>query len=105
MNDPKLILGALFIACYYGTLWVIGFRLMPPDNVGLIKDAMLQLGPPIGIIIGALFRTDRLDEKRAETTQTALQGAREAVAAVTAQNAPNVMLKPGETAQAEEPLP
>lgn len=68
MKDPRIILGGGFILFYYASLWVIGFRIMPDANVALIKDAMLQLGPPVGIIIGALFRSDRADELRAENT-------------------------------------
>lgn len=68
MTDPRIIIGTLFIVAYYATLWVIGFRPMPVENVSLIKDAMLQLGPPVGIIIGALFRSDRRDEEATQNT-------------------------------------
>ena len=71
MKDARLGLGLLFIICYYATLWVIGFREMPEANVGLIKDALLQLGPPVGVIVGALFRTDSNDERRTENTRAA----------------------------------
>lgn len=100
MKDTRLIIGAGFIALYYASLWVIGFRAMPPANVALIKDAMLQLGPPIGIIIGALFRSDALDEKRAETTRAAFDAVTATAQAATTSPAPDVTLQPGETAQA-----
>lgn len=71
--DPRMAIGALFIVGYYGTIWLLGFAALPKDNVPLVKDALLQLGPPVGAIIYALFRTDRVDEQRAATTSDAFQ--------------------------------
>lgn len=68
MNDAKLWIGTTFIVGYYATLWAIGFNKIPAGNIELIKDGMLQLGPPVGIIIGALFRSDKVDEIRATNT-------------------------------------
>lgn len=68
-----MAIGALFIAGYYGTIWLLGFVSVPKDNVPLVKDALLQLGPPVGAIIYALFRTDRVDEQRATTTSNAFE--------------------------------
>lgn len=79
-----------------------------PDSLIAVSDKTVTgLVGVLGTIAAMIFRTNQNDDKRIETTQTALQGAREAVAAVSAQNggAPNVILKPGETAQAEEPAP
>lgn len=94
--DTRTTLGVLFIAGYYATLWTIGFRAIPADNVSLIKDAMLQLGPPIGMIVQSLFRTDRLDEQRAENTKAAF----DAITAVAPPQPPTAILQPGQTAQA-----
>lgn len=70
--DHRLVIGFLFITGYYGTLWVIGFSTnIPAANLGLIKDGLLQLGPPVGAIIFSLFRNGALDEKREENTAAA----------------------------------
>lgn len=70
--DHRLIIGILFIAGYYGTLWIIGFCTnIPTANLGLIKDGLLQLGPPVGAIIASLFRNGALDERREENTAAA----------------------------------
>lgn len=71
MSDPRIIIGLIFILGYYGTIWTIGFRLMPEANLSLVKDAMLQIGPAIGVIVGALFRQSTLDEKREDNTAAA----------------------------------
>jgi hypothetical protein len=65
-------IGALFIFGYYSVVVVLAFHGVPETNGNLINNAMLQLGPPVGLIIGALFRTDKTDEKRAENTGKAL---------------------------------
>jgi hypothetical protein len=100
--DARIILGGLFVLGYYVTLWVLGFRLIPVANVGLIKDALAQLGVPLGVIVGALFRSDRADEKRTENTAKAF----DAITA-TAANTPSppqevqVVNKPGDPVPVE----
>ena len=81
--DPRMAIGALFIVGYYGTIWLLGFSQLPAPNVPLIKDALLQLGPPVGAIIYALFRSDRADEQRAATTATAFEAVKAAAQAGT----------------------
>lgn len=69
--DSRTILGFFFLGGYYVSIWVLGFAEIPASNVEMVKNAMLQLGPPIGMIFNALFRTSALDEKREENTAAA----------------------------------
>lgn len=99
-RDIRQFIGFMFLAGYYLMVFQFTRGELPKANVDLIRDAMLTLGPPIGIIIGAMFRTDRTDETRADNTGKALDAIK---ATATAGGAvPDVTLKPGETAQAEE---
>lgn len=66
-----MAIGALFITGYYASVWLLGVVELPAANAPLVKDALLQLGPPVGAIIYALFRTDRLDEQRVANTGSA----------------------------------
>jgi hypothetical protein len=49
-------------------VWRFQTRDLPAANLDLIRDAMLTLGPPVGIIVGALFRSDIRDEIQASNT-------------------------------------
>lgn len=86
MNDARMWIGALFIFGYYVIVIVLAFQGVPEKNGNLINNALLQLGPPVGLIIGALFRTDKTDETRAANTGKALDAINTAQAA----NAPPV---------------
>jgi hypothetical protein len=60
--DVKAFIGLLFLTGYYVMVWRFQTKTLPPTNLALIRDAMLTLGPPVGIIVGALFRSDVRDE-------------------------------------------
>lgn len=66
--DVKAFIGLLFLAGYYVMVWRFQTRDLPPANLDLIRDAMLTLGPPVGIIVGALFRSDVRDEQATQNT-------------------------------------
>jgi hypothetical protein len=66
--DGKLILGALFLLGYYALVGSFSFREAPAPNIGLLRDAMLVLGPPVGAIVNAVWRSDRRDEEQTRTT-------------------------------------
>lgn len=68
-RDTRQLIGVLFFAGYYALIWrMMSARDIPPDNLTLIKDAMLILGPVIGAIGQALFRTDAKDEMSTQNT-------------------------------------
>lgn len=64
--DGKLVLAAVFILGYYSLVWllVLGTRDLTGVKADIVRDAMLTLGPPIGVIVGALFRTTAAEERR-----------------------------------------
>lgn len=72
-RDIRQLIGAMFLAGYYLLVWQLARQSLPADNVGLIRDAMLTLGPPIGIIIGAMFRSDAREEQQTANTGEALR--------------------------------
>ena len=68
-RDTRMLVGVLFFAGYYALIWrFMSAKGIPADNLALIKDAMLILGPVIGAIGQALFRTDVKDELQAQNT-------------------------------------
>lgn len=99
-RDIRQFIGFAFLVGYYVMVYQFTRGGLPKENIDLIRDAMLTLGPPIGIIIGAMFRTDRTDEQRADNTGAAFRAV-EAAAQAGTTGLPDVTLKPGETAQAE----
>lgn len=64
--DGKLVLAGIFILGYYGLVFVlvVGTRDLTGAKSDIVRDAMLTLGPPIGVIVGALFRNTNADERR-----------------------------------------
>lgn len=89
MTDARMWIGALFIFGYYAIVVILAFQGVPEKNGNLINNAMLQLGPPVGIIIGALFRTDKADEQRASNTGKALEAITATANASTASAGPS----------------
>lgn len=82
--DGKLVLGALFFLGYYALVFGFAFRDVPAANVGLLRDAMLVLGPPVGAIVNAIWRTDRRDEEAARNTGEGFRAVQEQARATTA---------------------
>lgn len=74
--DGKLILGALFFLGYYALVFGFAFRDVPAANVGLLRDAMLVLGPPVGAIVNAIWRNDRRDEEATRNSGEAFRAVR-----------------------------
>src|SRR5688500_13869631 len=83
-RDIRQFIGFAFLVGYYVMVWQFSQTKLPPENVDLIRDAMLTLGPPIGIIIGAMFRTDAREEQATKNTAEAFKAIR-----ATAQNSPD----------------
>lgn len=68
-RDNRMLVGLLFFVGYYAlvTMLMVG-RELPPGNETQVKDAMLVLGPVVGVIAQALFRTDVKDEIATQNT-------------------------------------
>lgn len=64
----KSFIGFGFLAGYYLMVWRFTRGNVPPTNVALVRDAMLVLGPAVGAIVQAMFRTDSRDNIAAENT-------------------------------------
>lgn len=67
--DVKSFIGLLFLLGYYAMVWQFSKRALPTENLDLIRDAMLTLGPPVGAIVNSLFRSDIRDEIQAGNTR------------------------------------
>lgn len=67
-RDIRQLIGFMFLAGYYALVWRFYDKEVPAANIELITACLLTLGPPVGIIVGAMFRTDRRDEQAAENT-------------------------------------
>lgn len=101
-RDIRQFIGFAFLVGYYVMVWQFTRGELPKENIDLIRDAMLTLGPPIGIIIGAMFRSDAREERATENTGKAFEAVKAAAQAGTVAAEPDHMLAPGKTAQAEE---
>lgn len=78
-RDTRMLVGVLFFFGYYALVWrFMSAKGIPADNIALIKDAMLILGPVIGAIGQALFRTDVRDEIATQNTGEAFRANRAA---------------------------
>lgn len=66
--DTRMFVGLAFLAGYYWMVYRFISTVIPRENVPLVRDAMLVLGPAVGLIVGALFRTDVRDEIAAQNT-------------------------------------
>jgi hypothetical protein len=67
-TDVRSFIGMAFLAGYY--LMVLRFigHTVPAENVALVRDSMLVLGPAVGAVVQSLFRTDVKDEITANNT-------------------------------------
>lgn len=67
-TDTRQFVGVLFFAGYYFIVYTLLKLEIPALNAGLVRDAMLVLGPVVGAIGQALFRTDVKDEIATQNT-------------------------------------
>lgn len=75
-RDSKMLVGVLFFLGYYVLVFAILRVAIPAENAPLVRDAMLVLGPVIGAIGQALFRTDIKDEIATQNTGEAFRAQR-----------------------------
>lgn len=84
-TDYRVGLGALFFLGYYVLVFaLLRTRVLPEANSALVRDAMLVLGPVVGMIAQSLFRTDKRDEIAANNTGEAFRAQRAQAEATTA---------------------
>lgn len=82
-RDIRQFIGFVFLLGYYVMVYQFTRSALPPQNMDLIRDAMLTLGPPVGLIVGAMFRSDARDEQVASNTGAAFRAVEAAAAAGT----------------------
>ncbi len=92
-RDIRQFIGFAFLAGYYVMVWQFARSEIPGGNKDLIRDAMLTLGPPVGLIVGAMFRSDAKEERAAENTGRAF----EAIRATAAQAGSAASIQDGDT--------
>lgn len=81
-RDSRLLSGVLFFLGYYILVFTMLKVVIPAENAPLVRDALLVLGPVIGAIGQALFRTDLKDEIATQNTGEAFRANRAASDAV-----------------------
>lgn len=86
LRDIRQFIGFAFLAGYYVMVWQFSRQALPEQNLDLIRDAMLTLGPPVGLIVGAMFRSDARDEQATRNTGIALDAARKGAEAAMQNN-------------------
>lgn len=77
LRDIRQFIGFAFLAGYYWMVYQFSQRALPPENLDLIRDAMLTLGPPVGLIVGAMFRSDAREEQATANTGAAFKAVTE----------------------------
>ena len=100
-RDIRQFIGFAFLLGYYVMVWHFSRKALPAENLDLIRDAMLTLGPPVGLIVGAMFRSDARDEQAVANTGEAFKAVRAAAAAGGGAD-PNA-IKPGDEVTLEKP--
>jgi hypothetical protein len=76
-RDIRQLIGFAFLAGYYVIVYRFLVAPIPAANVGLVRDAMLTLGPPVGLIVGAMFRSNARDDQQAVNTAEAFRTIRQ----------------------------
>lgn len=89
-RDIRQFIGFAFLAGYYWMVYQFSQRALPAENLDLIRDAMLTLGPPVGLIVGAMFRTDAREEQATANTGEAFAAMREVAANAAPMSEPQV---------------
>lgn len=82
-RDIRQFIGFAFLGGYYVMVWKFATGSVPAGNMDLIRDAMLTLGPPVGLIVGAMFRSDAREDQAAVNTGEAFKAVRAAAQAGT----------------------
>jgi len=80
-RDIRQFIGFAFLCGYYLLVYQFATRDVPGANLDLIRDAMLTLGPPVGLIVGAMFRSDVRDEQATANTGKAFEAVKAAAQA------------------------
>lgn len=78
--DARLVIGFGFLAGYYALIFYLAGR-EALANADMVRDALLVLGPPVGAIVAALFRTDARDVEQTANTGRAFKAIEAAAAA------------------------
>lgn len=101
-RDTKLMTAVLFFGGYYVLIFTMLKVVIPEANAPLVRDALLVLGPVIGAIGQAIFRSDLKDEIATQNTGEAFRANRAASEATkaAADSIPNVNNDAGDAAGA-----
>jgi len=83
-RDTRMIVGTLFFLGYYVLVFTMLKVVIPAENAPLVRDSLLVLGPVVGAIGSALFRTDVKDEITATNTGAAFRAVGEQAKATVA---------------------
>lgn len=83
-RDTRMIVGTLFFLGYYVLVFTMLKVVIPAENAPLVRDSLLVLGPVVGAIGSALFRTDVKDEIAATNTGAAFRAVGEQAKATVA---------------------
>ncbi len=79
LRDIRQFIGFAFLFGYFVMVGKFMYMDVPPANIDLVRDSMLTLGPPVGLIVGAMFRSDAREEQAAANTGAAFRAVTAAV--------------------------
>lgn len=71
--DTRILIAGMFLLGYYALVYGLMTFVIPAENVPLLRDMLLVLGPGVGLILGAIFRNDRRDDQATANTGAAFR--------------------------------
>lgn len=95
------LLGGVLVFGFLATLALLFWRAIPGENEQLIVYMLGQLSGFVGGIVAYHYATTANAQQLTEQTRTAVDAVHEIAKSVPNAAAPDVVLEPGQTAQAE----
>lgn len=68
--SERMVFGFMLITGYFATVWFVGLAPMSNEARQVMRDALLTVGPILGIIANAIWKTDKTDKDNASTIRT-----------------------------------
>lgn len=68
--SERMVFGLLIIGGYLGCMGALTMFHLPAANLNLISQGVGALGTAVGVIVAAIWKTDKSDRQNADTVST-----------------------------------
>ena len=65
--SERMVFGLLIMAGYVGLQVALTFVTVPPENMNLLSQGNGALGTAVGVIVAAIWKTDRVERQNSES--------------------------------------